>query len=95
MIHELFIIIDKRKTNPRDGSYTNYLIESGQDRIAQKFGEEAVEVIIAASHQNNKRIIEEAADLIYHLLVLLVYKDITLVDIEKELEARFNGAEII
>lgn len=92
MIQELFKIIDDRKRNPKEDSYTNGLFESGQDRIAQKFGEEAIELIIAASNQNNNRLIEESADLIYHLLVLLAYKDITLTDIEKELERRHIGA---
>lgn len=91
MIRELFTIIEDRKTNPKEDSYTNSLFESGQDRIAQKFGEEAIELIIAASNQSNNRLIEETADLIYHLLVLLVHKEITLVDIEKELESRHNG----
>ena len=90
MIHELFKIIEDRKRNPKEGSYTNYLFESGQDMIAQKFGEEAIELIIAASNQSSNRLIEESADLIYHLLVLLAYKDITPADIEKELETRHN-----
>ena len=93
MIHELFKIIDDRKRNPKEGSYTNDLFDSGQDRIAQKFGEEAIELIIAASNQSNIRLIEESADLIYHLLVLLAYNDITLADIEKELETRHIGAK--
>ncbi len=93
MIHELFNIIEDRKRNPKEGSYTNNLFEAGQDRIAQKIGEEAVELVIAASNQSNDRVIEESADLIYHLLVLLAYKDITLADIERELEARHLGAK--
>jgi phosphoribosyl-ATP pyrophosphohydrolase len=93
MIHKLFNIIDDRKRNPNKGSYTNELFESGQDRITQKFGEEAVELVIAASNQSTKRVVEESADLIYHLLVLLAYKDITLTDIEKELETRHLGVK--
>lgn len=93
MIHKLFTIIDDRKRNLKKGSYTNDLFESGTDRITQKFGEEAVELIIAASNQSNNRLIEETADLIYHLLVLLAYKDITLANIEKELEARHIEAK--
>ncbi len=88
MIHQLFNIIEDRKRNPTEGSYTNKLFEAGQDRIAQKFGEEAIELIIAANSQSNKQVIDESADLIYHLLVLLVFKDISLADIEKELEER-------
>ena len=86
-------IIEDRKINPKNGSYTNSLFESGQDRIVQKFGEEAIELIIAASNQSNNRLIEETADLIYHLLVLLAHKEITLVDIEKKLESRHNGTK--
>ncbi|MBE9523539.1 MAG: phosphoribosyl-ATP diphosphatase [Chloroflexi bacterium] len=93
MIHELFKIIEERKKNPTVGSYTNFLLESGGDRIAQKFGEEAIELVVAASNQSDQRVMEESADLIYHLLVLLAYKGITLTDIEKELEARHHGAE--
>jgi phosphoribosyl-ATP pyrophosphohydrolase len=93
MIRELFTIIEDRKRNPIKDSYTNSLFESGQDRIVQKFGEEAVEVIISATNQGNDRLVEETADLIYHLLVLLAYKDISLADIEKELKARHEGAK--
>ncbi|MBW8011122.1 MAG: phosphoribosyl-ATP diphosphatase [Chloroflexi bacterium] len=93
MINELFTIIEDRKRNPKEGSYTNYLFESGQDRIVQKVGEEAIELVLAASNQSDNRLIEEAADLIYHLLVLLAYKEITLEDIENELESRHKVAK--
>ncbi len=88
MIYKLFEIIEGRKSNPVEGSYTNSLLESGYERIAQKVGEEAVEVIIAAGKQGRQRTIEESSDLIYHLFVLLVQQNISLAEIEKELENR-------
>ena len=72
---------------PKD-SYAASLFLLGEDRIIQKVGEEATEVIIAAKNKNKKRIISEVADLLFHLLVFLVLKDVTLPDIEKELESR-------
>ena len=93
MIHELYQIIYDRKINPKDGSYTNQLLEGGYQRIAQKVGEEAVEVIIAAGKQGRQRVIEESADLLYHLLVLLVDQGIDLREVETELENRHKRAQ--
>ena len=87
-INELFGIILDRKSNPKEGSYTNYLFENKEDKILKKVGEEAVEVIIAAKGQGKQRIIEEVSDLTYHTLVLLAANDITLEEINKELEKR-------
>lgn len=91
MISQLFEIIEDRKHSPKTDSYTNHLFESGQDRILQKVGEEAVELIIAASNQGERRTIEEASDLVYHLLVLLAFHDIPLMAIEDELKKRHLG----
>ena len=91
MLTELFEIIQDRKTNPKAGSYTNQLLMDGYQRIAQKVGEEAVEVIIAAGKQGRQRVIEESADLLYHLLVLLVYQNIELGEVEAELKKRHQG----
>ncbi len=88
MIHELFDIIQDRKDHPQPGSYTNSLFEAGNDRIAQKVGEEAVEVVIASSAGEKQRLIEEAADLIYHLWVLLASNEIPLSEVEQELRQR-------
>ena len=88
MIYELYDIIAERKRAPRDGSYTNALLATGQDRILQKLGEESIEVIIAATGQGDQRLIEEFSDLIYHSLVLLVSRDISLAQIDLELERR-------
>lgn len=88
MLNELFAIIEDRKENPTEKSYTASLFAEGEDRILQKVGEEAVEVILAAKGQGNQRLIEETADLFYHTLVLLAAKNLTLADVEAELRAR-------
>lgn len=88
MLNELFKIIEDRKANPTEKSYTASLFAEGEDRICQKVGEEAVEVIIAAKGQGDQRIIEETADLFYHTLVLLSAKGLTLADVEDELRKR-------
>ena len=88
MLNELFEIIEDRKANPSEKSYTASLFADGEDRICQKVGEEAVEVIIAAKGQGDERIIEETADLFYHTLVLLSAKGLTLADVEDELRKR-------
>ncbi len=93
MLHELFQIIQDRKTNPREGSYTASLFASGEDRIIQKVGEEAVEVIIAAKGQGRERIIEETADLFYHTLVMLAEKGVTLGEVEEALRKRHSNVE--
>ncbi len=72
---------------PKD-SYVAFLFRLGEDRIIQKVGEEAMEVIIAVKNKNKKRIISEVADLLFHLLILLASLNITISDIEKELESR-------
>lgn len=88
MIYHLFDLIEDRKKNPRPNSYTNALLSAGQDKILQKVGEECTELIIAAANQGERRIIEEFADLIYHGLVLLAAHDISLADVENELQRR-------
>jgi phosphoribosyl-ATP pyrophosphohydrolase len=88
MFYKLFQIITDRKNNPLPDSYTNALFNAGANRIAQKVGEESIELVIAAGNPDKQRIIEETSDLIYHLFVLLVYNDISLADIEDELEKR-------
>lgn len=85
---ELDQIIRERQTNPTAGSYTSSLFADGAARISQKVGEEATEVIVAALAQSRERQVEEAADLIYHLWVLLAHLNIPLSDITAELERR-------
>ena len=88
MLNKLFEIVKDRKTNPVEGSYTNRLLNKGYEKVAQKVGEEAVEVILAACKQGRQRTVEESADLIYHLFVLLVQQGISLAEVEEELEKR-------
>jgi phosphoribosyl-ATP pyrophosphohydrolase len=88
MLNELFQIIEYRKANPVEGSYTNRLLDAGEDEILKKVGEESVEVILAAKVQGNQRLIEELADLAYHSLVLLSSRGLSPEDIEAELSRR-------
>lgn len=90
-IDELYKIIKDRRQKMPEGSYITSLFMVGKDRIIQKVGEEAVEVVIAAKNSGRKRIIEESTDLIFHLLILLVNEEITLEDMNEELEKRANG----
>ena len=84
----LYELIASRKANPPPGSYTASLFAKGEDEIVKKVGEEAVEVILAAKSQGHARLLSESADLIYHLLVLLVEKDVPWPDVLAELERR-------
>lgn len=94
MLHKLFDIIEARKANPTPGSYTAKLFSAGEDEIVKKVGEEAVEVILAAKSQGDDRLIEESADLFYHLLVLLSSRDLTLADVEDELARRHSYRKV-
>ena len=88
ILRELYSVIQDRKEHPVEGSYTNYLFDKGTDKISKKLGEEAVEVVIAASQRDRKATIQEIADLEYHLLVLMADRGITLDDVETELRSR-------
>ena len=81
-----FII--KRKAEMPEGSYTTSLFESGTAKIAQKVGEEAVETVIEAMANNDERLLYEASDLVYHLMVLLSHKGYSISDISTELKKR-------
>lgn len=87
-LEELYKIIEDRKKNMPDGSYVTSLFRDGKDRIVQKIGEEATEVVVAAKNENKERLISEVADLCFHLIILLSKKNITLTDIYNELESR-------
>tara|TARA_B100000674_G_scaffold493278_1_gene515153 strand:- start:75 stop:347 length:273 start_codon:yes stop_codon:yes gene_type:complete len=87
-IEELFNVIESRVKNKSKNSYTNKLLKLGPKKISQKFGEESTELIVDYLKGSKKRTIEEAADVIYHLLVLLKSKKIKLKEIEKELNKR-------
>jgi phosphoribosyl-ATP pyrophosphohydrolase/phosphoribosyl-AMP cyclohydrolase len=81
------IIVDRIK-NPSNNSYVSNLFEKGIDKIAQKLGEEATEVIIASKNENKKELIYESADLLFHFLILLQKKNLRFKDIVNELEQR-------
>ncbi|MFN8371608.1 MAG: phosphoribosyl-ATP diphosphatase [Anaerolineae bacterium] len=88
MLEQLQAIIQDRKANPREGSYTNKLFDKGVNKISQKVGEEAVEVIVAALGQGRSEQIGELSDLFYHTLVLMTQLGITLDDVKAELAKR-------
>lgn len=87
ILNELFDVIQDRKANRPAGSYTVKLLDGG-DEILKKVGEEAMEVLLAGKGQSDQRLTEEVADLIYHLLVLLAARDLTLDDVKAELAKR-------
>ena len=87
-LDELYRIVCERRDHPSDGSYTVHLLQTGQDEILKKIGEEAVEVILAASGQGQTRLVEETADLLYHLLVLLAQQNLPLELVMAELQRR-------
>ncbi len=80
--------IDERARASAELSYTRSLIEKGPARCAKKMGEEAFETALAAVSENNDRLVSDAADLIYHLMVLLKVKGVSLADVEAELDRR-------
>jgi phosphoribosyl-ATP pyrophosphohydrolase len=84
----LFDVIEDRKKNPTEKSYTSSLFNDGLPRIAQKVGEEGTEVVVAALSQDDRRLVEEVADLTYHTLVLLSARGIKPEDVLRELEKR-------
>ena len=87
-IQWLFDVIRERKEKLSEGSYTSSLFSEGLPKITQKVGEEASEVIVAALAQDDQRLIEEVADLTYHAMVLLAARNISLTDVQAELERR-------
>ena len=87
-LHALESVIQKRKSNPVDGSYTTSLFQAGINKVAQKVGEEAVELVIEAKDNNKELFLNEAADLMYHYLVLLSHKGLSLDDVLDVLKKR-------
>ena len=87
-IQWLFDVIEDRKKNPSEKSYTTSLFNEGLPKIAQKVGEEGTEVVVAALAQDDGHLIEEVADLTYHTLVLLSARGLTPADVIAELEKR-------
>ncbi len=81
-------VITSRKNNPSEASYVASLFKKGINKVAQKVGEEAVEVVIEAKDDNEKLFLDESADLLFHYLILLQAKGYTLKDVEKVLKGR-------
>lgn len=88
IVDELYDVVLDRIKNPKEGSYTNYLLEKGVDKIAKKVGEEACEVVIASKNGKKEETVSEVSDLLYHLIVLLVQQNISLDDVYEELKNR-------
>ena len=84
----LYDLIEGRKTDPQEGSYTSYLFDKGLEKILKKVGEECTEVIIAGGKRDRAETIFEISDLAYHVLVLMIELGISVEDITKELEKR-------
>ncbi|MGX9757797.1 bifunctional phosphoribosyl-AMP cyclohydrolase/phosphoribosyl-ATP diphosphatase HisIE [Clostridioides difficile] len=87
-LKELYDLINERKNNPIEGSYTNYLFDKGLDKILKKVGEESSEVIIASKNEDKSELIYEISDLVYHTLVLMIEKGVEIDEIKKELIKR-------
>ena len=88
VVQQVYDVICDRKEHPREGSYTNYLLDKGVEKICKKVGEEASETIIAAMKRSKPEVCYEAADLVYHLLVLLFEQGVTPDDLWAELARR-------
>lgn len=84
----LYALLQERSQTRPEGSYTTYLFEKGLDKILKKIGEESTEVIIAAKAQDRDETVYEIADLVYHVMVLMVQAGITLDDVAGELASR-------
>lgn len=88
ILGEVERVIAERKAHPRDGSYVSSLLREGEDKILKKIGEEATELVIASKNAERGAVVSEATDLIFHVLVLLGYKSISLEEIGKEFMRR-------
>lgn len=87
-LDELYQSVVERKENPKSGSYTDYLFTKGLDKILKKVGEESTEVIVAAKNPDKSELRYEMADLLYHLMVLLVEQGVSFDEIKEELGSR-------
>lgn len=84
----LYEVIENRKENPEEGSYTCYLFEKGLDKILKKCGEECAEMIIASKNEDKDELIGEICDLVYHTMVLMVEKGVSVDEVAEVLEKR-------
>lgn len=88
VFEDVLNVIKDRKVHPKEGSYTNYLFDKGIDKILKKLGEEATEIVIAAKNPNANEVKYEISDFLYHMMVLMVEKDVTWEEITAELANR-------
>jgi phosphoribosyl-ATP pyrophosphohydrolase/phosphoribosyl-AMP cyclohydrolase len=88
VLQRLYLLIESRRLERPEGSYTTYLFDQGLDKILKKVGEEASETIIAAKNDDTVALTREASDLLYHLIVLLVERGVTLKQVSRELVER-------
>lgn len=88
ILQQVYDVISDRRIHPQEGSYTNYLLDKGVEKICKKVGEEASETIIAAMKNSKEEVCYEAADLMYHLLVLMNQQGVTPADVWQELGRR-------
>jgi phosphoribosyl-ATP pyrophosphohydrolase/phosphoribosyl-AMP cyclohydrolase len=94
ILDDLFRLIENRKRELPQGSYTTYLFQEGLDKILKKVGEESSETIIAAKNEDKPALISETADLLYHLMVLLVERGVSLDEVRDELIARHKEKSV-
>ena len=88
ILDDIYDIVTDRKENPKEGSYTNYLLDKGIDKILKKVGEESAETIIACKNNDKDEIALETSDLFYHLMVMLVDRGLEIDDVFTVLEGR-------
>jgi phosphoribosyl-ATP pyrophosphohydrolase/phosphoribosyl-AMP cyclohydrolase len=93
VLNELYGLVETRKRDRPAGSYTTYLFDQGLDKILKKVGEESSETIIAAKNEDPEALAREASDLLYHLIVLLVERGLSLEQIRSELVSRRTGGK--
>jgi len=94
LLATLYELIESRERDRPEGSYTTYLFSQGLDKILKKVGEESAETIIAAKNEDGARLTSEVADLVYHLLVLLVARGVSLDEVREELAKRRKGETV-
>jgi phosphoribosyl-ATP pyrophosphohydrolase/phosphoribosyl-AMP cyclohydrolase len=94
-LHILEQTIQDKIENPKEGSYTKYLVDEGVDKILKKCGEEMTEVVIGAKNKDKDELISETSDLLYHLLVMLNHEGVTLKDVEDKLQTRHGKKQKI
>ena len=88
VFEQVYEVIQDRKIHPKEGSYTNYLFDKGLDKILKKLGEEATEIVIAAKNPNGNEVKYEISDFLYHMMVLMVEKNVSWEEITTELARR-------